>query len=316
MAMAVNAFADSTVAGIIFLKAYGRPPKPESAFQATMRQSSFVFAAGFWVCLAALSKLISGPLHPGLFAIVASTVSLVVNWKLHRFSERVGKKQNDAAIGMCRSMNKMNFVTAALSFVGVVLADLNLQFCDPLSAVLIGATLLSSALASMPRLLEGKNGWERTKTLLPAVVLMIGIAGHTIYDHRKSSDVVLVPSAGTTLDSPVEAVLGRAQYFVIADMTSGQLRVVTNGARDYAGHVDSSLVSTVESNQVDVVVALRIGEVFTDLQGRRVKMYYTGAPMTVRSALQALQRGELDRATAPNVGRGFGRPRPRWLQPW
>jgi predicted Fe-Mo cluster-binding NifX family protein len=316
MAMAVHSLSDSVVSGLIFMNAHGAASKAQR-IRSKLREATVVFVAGFWVCTAGLTTLMAGPLHPGLFAIVVSALQLLVSFLLFRTADCASRRVKDDGIALCRKQNKTNLITAAISFTGVVLADLDFTHCDPLSAVLIGAVLIAGAAGPTLRALALTPAKAKRFALLPAVALSAGVAGYFAYDARCRTDVVLIPSTGTTLASPVENVLGRARYFVIVDRDKKIVKTIINGAYNYQGDVSMSLVATVASNEVDVVLANRIGqEVFSDLRAERVRMYYVTAGKTVGQAVDAFEHGWLHQANTPNVGKGYGRTNPRWLSPW
>jgi len=95
------------------------------------------------------------------------------------------------------------------------------------------------------------------------------------------------------------------------------MRPIVNGSRYSRGDVSSSFMAIVRLKKIDVVLAPKIGaEMFTDLKSAGVRMYYIDRPGTVGQLFLDHQHGHLELAKAPNVGKGYGRDKIRWLAPW
>ena len=71
------------------------------------------------------------------------------------------------------------------------------------------------------------------------------------------------------------------------------------------------------NNDVDVVLAGIIGpEMFEDIRALHVNIYYLEQPDLVRNAYIEYVQRKVKPAWGPNVDKGFGRNRVRWLRPW
>ena len=129
--------------------------------------------------------------------------------------------------------------------------------------------------------------------------------------------IVLIPSQGTQLDSQVDTVLGRAQYFIIINTKNNTAKSILNTSRYLKTDVSNDILTIVKDNNVGIVLAQNIGtEMFNDLRLAGVKMYYINNMGTVQNILSDYQNGQLELATSPNVNKGFGRTNTRWFAPW
>ncbi|QWR78443.1 cation transporter [Candidatus Magnetomonas plexicatena] len=325
MADALHSLSDTVSFGINYYSAKN-PQKSGTAISVT-GTTAFVTAltllAGLWLCANNLSVLIIGKAtRPGLMSIIVSIVACILNGYLYNVSRCVDAQLSDIHTFICKIQNRTNFISSGISFVGVVLADLGLLYFDPLAAVVIGSLMIGSAI-EMFNALSARDAEfstiikQRTKYVISvaAVFIVVFFAYNTAtvinYKH-----VVLIPSEGKTPDSQVDALLGRARYFIIYNEKDNTIVYVPNKDMNFKGDVSHNLVSIVQDNGVDVVLAEVIGqEMFTDLKALHVQMYYIEQPGMVRDAYMDFSQQNLALALGANVDRGFGR-NARWLQPW
>jgi len=216
--------------------------------------------------------------------------------------------------------NKTNCYASGLALVGMVLADLGLTFADPLCAILIGFSLFTTAFEMFKQAFASEPDSSRsTKRIVFVVVgvLSCAIVALAIDDVLDRNDVILVPSSGSTLDSPVDELLGRAPHFLIVNTEEHTVAPIANGYRHFQGDVSNHVIKIVRLREVDVVLARKVGkEMFDDLQAADVRVYYVHHLITAAEALASYRSGQYELATAPSVGRGFGRDKVRWLKPW
>lgn len=126
---------------------------------------------------------------------------------------------------------------------------------------------------------------------------------------RKKNDAmrVAVSSQAQSLDGPLDQRFGRARFFVVFDTETGETEL-----RDNRVNLNAAQGAGIQSAQnvaalgVDAVVTGHIGpNAFRALSAAGVAVY-TGAEGTVAQALEALGRGELALASAPDVEGHWG----------
>jgi len=144
---------------------------------------------------------------------------------------------------------------------------------------------------------------------------IVAFYAYRVTDNLSHNKVILIPAQGTTIASPVDAVLGRAQYFIIMDLRANTMTLFSNEVRLYNADVSNNLVAIVRDKRVDAVIAYKIGtEMFADLQAEGVKMYYVNEPTTVERVISDYQHNRLEVAMVPNVSQRYGQI--GWLRPW
>lgn len=123
---------------------------------------------------------------------------------------------------------------------------------------------------------------------------------------KSSKDIVVVPSEGAALASPVSPMFGRSRYFLIVDTNTGDTKVIKNEFRTETHAVGLRVAHLILNEKAGVAVARNIGpEPFNNLTARGV-VVYVGNPRTVREAVQQLTDGKLVRAQEPTVQVHFG----------
>ncbi len=122
-----------------------------------------------------------------------------------------------------------------------------------------------------------------------------------------------IPSNGNDLSQAFATVFGRCSHFVIVDSTD-QKNITTypNEARNAAGGAGIQAAQSLINQQVDVVIAPRMGpNAWNVLQGAGVKIFI-GINGTLQENIEAYLAGKLVEMTGaasfgPGMGRGQGR---------
>jgi len=325
LADAVHSLTDTVAFGVNYAGATMTERVPAmTPFRQGVAIGTAIFLSGVWVCADNIATLVGGPLvHPGLLGLVVAVASTAVNGQLYRSSACASARLDDPHLRVCLVQNRTNFMASCISLAGVGLAELGLEFFDPLCAVVIGVLLVGSALVIFAETFHARPRPSlavRRNVVVAVGALSCGILAFYARDvvaTVSEPEVVLVPSRGTAIGSPVDALLGRAEYFVVYDTKRNAFAAIPNSARLLPTDVSQSLTSIVRSQKVDVVVAPKIGdEMYADLRAEGVRMYYCPSGLSVQQALAALGRGQLDLARGANVHRRYGMERLRWLAPW
>ena len=281
---------------------------------------TIVFLSGVWIFADNTVLLLSGePLHPGLLGLVVAALSILVNCYLFACSRRASRESSDSNTFICMVQNETNLLSSCLAFAGMLLADLGLVVFDPICALAVGCLLFKASyevfqhtFAEQSSLALSHKRYILTTVGVPAC----GIVGFFVHGAFMREEVILVPAQGIAMTSPVDSVLGRADYYVIlnADKT---VTTVASDARNVSGDVSDNFIGTVRINKVNTVLASKIGtEMFSDLQSASVRMYYFDRPGTVEQIVSDYRDGAFQRARTSNVAKGYGRNKIRWLRPW
>ncbi|MFC1462006.1 NifB/NifX family molybdenum-iron cluster-binding protein [Verrucomicrobiota bacterium] len=123
---------------------------------------------------------------------------------------------------------------------------------------------------------------------------------------KSSADIVVVPSEGATLSSPVSLMFGRSRYFLIVDTSSGDTKVIRNAFRTETHAVGLRVAHLILNAKAGVAIARNMGpEPFNNLTARGVHVY-VGNPSTVRDAIRQLSDGMLTKTEKPTVQIHFG----------
>lgn len=323
MADAMHSLADTVCFGLNYVGSRATPsnqPRTDLARNGVI--GSVIVVSGVWVFADNAAAILSQTLaRPGLIGFIVAAVSAFTNWRLHKVSECVKKRFEDSASFVCAAQNKTNFYAACLSLLGVLLADAGLRFFDPLCAIIIGFFLMVTGGQILNEAFT-KNGpvsvFIKKVTLLTVGVLSLFIVsfyGYRISDNLNHNRMILVPAQGTTIASPMDSVLGRAQYFIVIDSRANKMAVFKNEIRLNNADVSNTLMALIRDYQVEVVIAYKIGtEMFTDMEAAGVKMYYTAGTTTVEQAISDYRQNRLEAAVGPNVNKRYGQI--GWLRPW
>jgi len=326
IADAMHSLADTVCFGINYV---GSRSSAHDQARAALRRScvigSAIVISGVWVCADNVATLSVGDLsRPGLSGLVVAVVSTCTNWRLWRTSECARSRASSPEIAVCAVQNRTNFFAACLSLLGVLLADAGLVFLDPACALMIGVLMISSGVEILrdsfaerrPYVARVRQNVLRIVGVLICVILSF-YGYQTLKNLGHDDHVVLIPAQGTTTASQADTVLGRAICFISINTRTNQMVAFLNQERYARADVSNNLITIVKSQKVDVVLAHNIGvEVFADLRAEGVKMYYFDVPTTVGQAVFDYKDRRLEKATAPNVGKGYGRGEIGWMRPW
>ncbi len=117
---------------------------------------------------------------------------------------------------------------------------------------------------------------------------------------------IAVTSTGADLDAQVDPRFGRAQYFLIVDTDNLEFQAIENAAAQAFGGAGVQAAQAVASAGAEAVVTGNVGpNAHQTLSAADLKVY-VGASGTVREAVEAFKRGELQAAGQPSVGPHFG----------
>ncbi|NIO21316.1 MAG: cation diffusion facilitator family transporter [Candidatus Aenigmarchaeota archaeon] len=85
-----------------------------------------------------IQKMITGEIYaPGMIAIVAVVVSILVKYWMFRFVDKTGKKLNSTALVADAAHHKSDFYTSLVVIVGVVGAMLGFRILDPIAGLIV-----------------------------------------------------------------------------------------------------------------------------------------------------------------------------------
>lgn len=323
VAEAVHSFSDCFAFGVNY---YGTLNRRVSVLTQSVLIGAIMFVSGMWICADSLAIIVSRiPARPGLFALLVAGISIVVNGHLYRVSactHRLDPKNSNVFMFMVQ--NKTNLFAACFGFGGILFAVLGFVYFDPVGAIFIGCFQIHGALQIFKECFEkvrAKSAGETKKRIaLSLGVLSLGIIvlfTASVMTTLARRNMILIPSEGATIDSPVSNLLGRAPFFCIIDQKKGTVTMHQNKSRFYNVEEDRIVGSTVQNHGVGVVVAGKVGpKMFTALRDKGVRIYYFDAVKSVSAVVSDYQAGRLEFAAAANSTTGFGRTQVRWLGPW
>ncbi len=322
VAEAVHSFSDCAAFGINYFGARG---KTVSVPMQSILIGIIMFVSGVWICSDNFAIIISRiPSRPGLFALIVAKVSILVNAHLYLISLCNHKRdRSNANVFIFMIQNKTNLFAACFGFFGILLAVLGLVYFDPIGALFIGGFQIHGALQIFAEYFEKEKA--KVAALKKQMVLALGALtvciivffSWTVLCTFSRRDVVLIPSEGGTLDSPVSSLLGRAPYFCIVDLKNGTTTMKMNKSRYYNVEESGILGAMVNAHNIGTVLAGKVGpKMFTALRGDGVRIYYFENAATVSGAVSDFQSGRLRLAASANASTGFGRTQVRWLGPW
>lgn len=113
---------------------------------------------------------------------------------------------------------------------------------------------------------------------------------------------IAISAAKKSLDVPVEALFGRARFFILADPDTGEWEALDNMPNISASQLVgvTTALSLVRQNIKTVMTGKCGTKAFEELQAAGVQVIL-GTKGTVRQALEKAIRGEIIPATMPNV---------------
>jgi cation diffusion facilitator family transporter len=108
--------------------------------------SVFVFATGMMIGYSGVMKSISGFQHeiaiPGILALVAAIVTMVVKEAMYWYTRAAAKKTGSASLMAVAWDHRSDVLSSAGSFVGVLGARLGLPVLDPIASVVISLLIM------------------------------------------------------------------------------------------------------------------------------------------------------------------------------
>jgi len=325
VADALHSLTDMASLGINYTNAQAKGDEPrDKLIGLNAITTVLMFVAGLGIVGHALALLASGQLvHPAVLAPVVALVSTVANACLYLYSKRVHNQSKDSHTLLCVIQNRTNFFSSCLALAGISLAEFGFMSFDPICAILIGILMSGAAFEIFKETSTNRMPsavFTEQRSLVAVCVLsccVVAFYAAEIHGTLSRDEVVLIPSSGPTLASPVDDLLGRARYFIVVNIDRNSSTVIPNTARPYPGDVSNHLLGIIEANKVNVVLASKIGkEMYDDLRAADVKMHFIDNRATVQDILVFHQHQRLALASGPNVGKGYGRGTVRWLSPW
>jgi len=117
---------------------------------------------------------------------------------------------------------------------------------------------------------------------------------------------IAVTSTGPNLDAPVDPRFGRAQYILIVDLESMAVEPIENPSVQASGGAGVQTAQMVAATGAQAVLTGNVGpNAYHALSAAGMKVY-VGVAGTVREAIEAYSRGELQETAEPSVGSHFG----------
>jgi len=117
---------------------------------------------------------------------------------------------------------------------------------------------------------------------------------------------IAVTSTGPSLDAPVDQRFGRAQYILVVDPESMAVEPIENPSVQASGGAGVQTAQMVAATGAQAVLTGNVGpNAYHALSAAGMKVH-VGAAGTVRQAVEAYLRNELQETTEPSVGSHFG----------
>ncbi len=117
---------------------------------------------------------------------------------------------------------------------------------------------------------------------------------------------VVVTATGPDLDSAVDPRFGRADYFVVVDTETMEVRGIENPSKTLGGGAGVQSAQFVVTEGAEAVLTGNCGpNAYATLEAAGVKVY-TGASGTVKDAVQAFKSGSFSEGGGANVASHFG----------
>lgn len=115
--------------------------------------------------------------------------------------------------------------------------------------------------------------------------------------------VIVIPTSGESLASPIDARFGRAARFLVWETESEQFKIVENTQNLQAAQgAGVQSAETVAGLGAKVLISGQVGpKAFRVLQAANVAMF-ASENTTVGEALEAYKAGKLTKVTNPTVG--------------
>lgn len=117
---------------------------------------------------------------------------------------------------------------------------------------------------------------------------------------------VAVASSGDTLESPIDPRFGRCACFVLVDADTMEFSVIPNPGAKLGQGAGIQAAQAVANAGADVVIAASFGPNAHQALDAAEIAVYPASGVTVRDAVEALNRGEIACLSGPTVSSHFG----------
>lgn len=104
---------------------------------------------------------------------------------------------------------------------------------------------------------------------------------------------VVIASSGPTLSAQIDARLGRAQYFIVADTDSDKFDVLENKNIDAPSGAGVGAAKTIIDSGAEAVIAGNCGPKAEQILAAAGVKIYSGITGTVEKAIELLKQGKL-----------------------
>jgi predicted Fe-Mo cluster-binding NifX family protein len=117
---------------------------------------------------------------------------------------------------------------------------------------------------------------------------------------------LVVTSTGANLDSPIDPRFGRAQHLLLVETDGMTFEAIDNPSVQASGGAGVQTAQIVATMGASAVLTGNVGpNAYYALSAAGLKVH-VGAAGTVRQAIEAYLRGELQETTEPSVGSHSG----------
>lgn len=188
----------------------------------TMMVGLILFAAGSYIIVSALEKILSGePIEmPGVIALIASIVSIVTKLILSVLTKAAGKKINSPSL-IASSMDQLSDVYSSIgTLVGIGGALLGWTILDPIAGAVVALFVLQMALrifkTAYDQIMSRSCGDEAYETIQARAMEVEGVSGIKNIRTRLSGPYLLIEVV-ITVDNAMTIADARAVALKVHD---------------------------------------------------------------------------------------------------
>ncbi len=117
---------------------------------------------------------------------------------------------------------------------------------------------------------------------------------------------LIVTATEKDLDAQVDPRFGRCHYFITVDPDTYEYNAVENNQKNALGGAGVQAAESVANAQIDALITGAVGpKAFQTLKAANIKIY-TGASGTVKEAIAAYLKGELEETNSSTVNAHHG----------
>jgi len=117
---------------------------------------------------------------------------------------------------------------------------------------------------------------------------------------------ICITAQDKNIESEVDPRFGRCQYFIIADMDTGQTDVIQNGMKDGMGGVGIQSGQLMAERGIKAVLTGNVGpNAFKTLQASGIEVI-TGVSGPVKEVIENFKKGTYKSSNGPSVDSHFG----------